>query len=801
MSDIRFALRMLVKKPGFTIVAALTLGLGIGANTAIFSVVNAVLLRPLPYPAADRIVWFEAHNQLQGITDSNISAPDFETWAAQSTAFAQTALFWTGNAALAQQGGEPERVPRAGVRSTFFDVLGVQPMLGRSFLPAEDQPNTTTVVIISEGLWKRRYGSDPNVIGRTITVNTLPVTVIGVMPAGFEFPEKTQIWVPSGVELAKEQRDNRSYFGLARLKPNMPLAQAQSQISAINAHLARSFPETNKGWDARLVRLHDLLVRSFRPSLLILLSAVGCVLLIACANIANLLLVRAAARQKEVAIRAALGAGRVRIVRQMLTESALLSAIGGALGLLLSLWLIELLISISPPDLPRVSEANLDYRVLVFTCVISIFTGIIFGLVPALQVSKLDVTSSLKEGGRGDESYRRTKSRSLLLISEVAMSLILLVGAGLLIKSFIRLQQVSPGFNPDRVLMASLSLPAAKYKEDQQRVDFYRTLTERLAELPGVQSVGAGVNLPLRASNYSIGRGFIPEGRRLTADEAVDASWSTVTPSYFQALQIPFLAGRAFNEQDNASAPKVVIVNRQVAVKYFGSETAAIGKRIAIWRDENFQREIVGVVGQTKPATLEEESGEQIYTPHSQDGSWGFMALVIRTSGDPTTFTNTLRREVLALDKDLPIFNVRTMNEVVAASVGSRRLSASLLTVFAGVALLLAAIGTYGVMAYTVTQRTREVGIRIALGAARRDVFRLILGQGLVLISIGIGVGVMGAFFASRALSSVLYGVGSLDAGAFVIAIVSLAVVALLACFLPARRATLVDPIIALRAE
>jgi putative ABC transport system permease protein len=801
MNDLRFALRQLRKSPGFTLIAVITLALGIGANTAIFSLVNGVLLRPLPYPDADRIVYFEGQNPSQGITDSNISVQDFQDWTAQSSAFSHTAYYWTGSAALAIQGGEPERVPRAGVKSSFFDLLGVQPMFGRSFVPGDDQPDTTTVAILGEGLWKRRFGSDRDIIGRTITVNTVPVTVVGVMPAGFEFPEKTQIWIPSGVDFAKEPRDNRSYSALGRLRPGVDLAQAQSQISAINAQLAQAFPDTNKGWDAHLFRLHDLLVRSVRPSLLILLGAVGCVLLIACANIANLLLVRAAARQKEVAIRAALGAGRGRIVRQMLTESILLSAIGGGLGLLLSLWLIQLLIAISPPDSPRFNEANLDYRVLAFTLAISVFTGVIFGLAPALQASKLDVTSSLKEGGRTGENYRRTNARSLLLIGEVAMSLILLVGAGLLIKSFIRLQEVKPGFNPERVLIASLSLSGANYKEDQQRVDFYRALTEQVGTLPGVQAAGAGVNLPLRASNYSIGRGFIPEGRSFTSDEFVSASWSTITPTYFQVLQVPLLAGRIFNDRDNANAPKVVIVNRQVAIKSFGSETGAIGKRITIWRDENFPREIVGVVGDTKPAGLEEQSGEQIYTPHSQDGSWGFMTLVIRTTGDPAALTNTLRREVLRLDKDLPIFNVKTMDDVVAASIGSRRLCTSLFSVFAGVALLLAAIGTYGVMAYAVTQRTRELGIRMALGAARKDVFGLVLWQGVALVSVGIALGLVGAIATSRALNSVLYEVGSLDVGAFAIATASLAVMALLACYLPARRATLVDPIEALRAE
>jgi putative ABC transport system permease protein len=801
MNDLRYALRQLRKSPGFTFVAVLTLALGIGANSAIFSLVNGVLLRPLPYPEADRIVYFEGENPSQGITDSNISVQDFQDWMARSSAFSHMAFYWTGNGALSIQAGEPERVPRAGVKSTFFDVLGVQPALGRSFAPEDDQPGPSTVVILSEGLWKRRFGADRDVIGKTITINTLPVTVVGVMPAGFEFPEKTQIWVPSGVEFANEPRDNRSYSALGRLKPGVDLIQSQSQISAINAQLAQAFPDTNKGWDAHLSRLHDLLVRSVRPSLLILLGAVGCVLLIACANIANLLLVRAAARQKEVAIRAALGASRACIVRQMLTESVLLSAIGGGLGLLLSFWLIELLISFSPPDSPRFNEANLDYRVLAFTLAISVLTGVIFGLVPALQTSKLDVTSSLKEGGRTGEGYRRTSALNLLLIGEVALSLILLVGAGLLIKSFMRLQEVKPGFNPERVLIASLSLPGAKYKEDQQRVDFYRTLIERLGALPGVEAAGAGVNFPLRATNYSIGRAFIPEGRSFTADESIDASWSTITPTYFQVFQIPLLAGRRFNERDNANAPKVVIVNRHVATKYFGSERAAIGKRITIWRDEKFPREIVGVVGDTKPAALEEQSGEQIYTPHAQDGSWGFMTLALRTASDPSALTAALRREVLGLDKDLPIFNVKTMEDVVAASIGSRRLSMSLFSVFAGVALLLAAAGIFGVMSYSVTQRTQEIGIRLALGAQRYDVLRLIILQGMRFVGAGIVLGLLGVFACTRLLQSLLFGIGATDLRTMIVVSLILSAVAFLACLLPARRATLVNPVQALRAE
>jgi putative ABC transport system permease protein len=801
LQDFRYALRMLAKQPAFTAIAVLTLAVGIGANTAIFSLVNSVLLRSLPYPDANRIVYFEGKNPSQGITDSNISILDFQDWTTQSDAFSHTAFFWTGGAALAEEGREPERVPRAGVAIRFFDLFGVQPMLGRNFLAEEDRPDSPTAAIVSEGLWKRRFGSDRSIVGKTITINTRPVTVVGVMPADFEFPENTQIWTPAAVNRAEEPRDNRSYSALGRLKPGVELGQAQLQISAINAQLAQAFPDTNKGWDAHLALLHERLVRSVRLSLLLLLGAVGFVLLIACANVANLLLARAAARQKEVAIRTALGASRGRIMRQMLTESILLSTIGGALGLMLSFWLSKLLISISPPDSPRFSEAHLDYRVLAFTLAISVFTGLIFGLAPALHASKLDVSGSLKEGGRSGEGYRCTNARSLLLIGEVAMSLILLVGAGLLIKSFVRLQEVKPGFNPERVLIASLSLPGAKYKEDQHRIDFYRALIERLKTFPGVKAVGAGVNFPLQASGYAIGRSFIPEGRPPTADEAVDASWSTITPTYFEALQVPLLAGRTFNERDNASAPKVVIVNRKVAIKHFGSETAAIGKRLTIWRDENFPREIVGVVGETKPGALEEESAAQIYTPHSQDGSWGFMTLAIRTTADPAAMTSTLRREVLGLDKDLPIFNVKTMEDVVAQSIGSRRLSTMLLSVFAGVALLLAAVGIYGVMAYTVTQRTQDIGIRMALGAQAGDVLRMVVGQGMTLALIGIGVGLAGALGLTRVMANLLFGVNATDPITFVVIPLLLAFVAFLACWLPARRAAQVNPIEALRAE
>jgi predicted permease len=793
LQDIRYGIRMLLKYKGFTAVAVIALGLGVGANTAIFSLVNGVLLRPLPFPDAERIVYFEGKNPGQGITDSNISFPDFTDWSQQNGLFASTAAYWTGNANLGADGAEPERVPRAGVTTGFFSVLGVQPVLGRAFVPEDDKPEAITVAIISHGLWERRFGSDSAIVGKQVQISSRPLTILGVMPPGFEYPEQTQIWVPSAVNLSDEPRDNRAWQAIARLQPGVDLKRAQTEISAINARLAKQFHETNKGWDANLAVLHERMVRELKPSLLTLLGAVGFVLLIACANVANLLLARSAARQKEIAIRAAMGASRGRVLRQMLTESILLSAIGGIAGLLISIWLTDLLMSIVPEGAPRLDQVGIDYRVLSFALGVSALTGILFGLVPALQASKLDVTSALKEGGRGGEGHRRTNARSLLLISEVALSLMLLVGAGLLIKSFLRLQELRPGFNAHNVLIANVALPGAKYK-DQQFVEFFRQLKERLEASPGVQAVGGAVNLPLGASGYGIGRSYIPEGRPLTVDEAKDAMYSTITGDYFRALQIPLIAGRTFELRDNADAAKVVIVNETIAKRHFASPAEAIGKRISIWRDEKFPREIIGVVGDTKTSSLIGESGAQTYVPHAQDSQWNFMGLVIRTAGDPAAFAATLRREVQAIDKDQPVYNVRTMNDVVMNSIGTRRVSMQLFAVFAFAALLLAALGIYGVLAYSVTQRTQEIGLRMALGAQRSDVLGLVIRQGMSLTVIGVIIGLAGAFALTRVIANLLYGVTATDPATFVAIPFLLLFVALLACYLPARRAAGLDP-------
>ncbi|HYJ07245.1 MAG TPA: ABC transporter permease [Chthoniobacterales bacterium] len=793
LQDIRYGLRMLLKHKGFTAVAVIALGLGIGANTAIFSLVNGVLLRPLPFPDAERIIFFEGNNPSSGITESNISFLDFTDWSQQTDLFASTAAYWTGNANLGADGAEPERVPRAGVTTGFFSVLGVQPVLGRTFLPEEDKPEAITVAIISHGLWKRRFGSDPAIVGKEVQISSRPITVVGVMPPGFEYPEQTQIWVTSAVNISDEPRDNRAWSAIGRLNPGIDLKQAQTRISAINAQLAKQSHETNKGWDATLWRLHERLVREVKPSLLALLGAVGFVLLIACANVANLLLARSAARQKEIAIRAAMGASRTRVLRQMLTESILLSAIGGMAGLLVSIWLTDVLTSIVPEGAARLDQVGIDYRVLTFALGVSALTGILFGIVPALQASKLDVTSALKEGGRSAEGNRRTSARSLLLIGEVALSLVLLVGAGLLIKSFLRLQEVRPGFNSRNVLMAMVALPGAKYK-DQQFAEFFRQLKERLEAAPGVQAVGGSINLPLAASGYSIGRGFVPEGRPLTRDESFDAGYATITGDYFRALQVPLLVGRIFELRDNAEGPKVVIINEAAAKRHYGSPADAIGKRLNMWRDDKFPREIVGVVGDTKASSLTGESGAQIYVPHAQDPQWNFMAMVVRTAGDPAAFATTFRRAVQALDKDQPIYNVRTMDDVVMNSLGTRRVSMQLFAVFSCAALLLAALGIYGVMAYSVTQRTQEIGLRMALGAQKSDVLGLVIRQGMTLTVIGIIVGLAGAFALTRVIGNLLYGVTATDPATFVAIPLVLLFVALLACYLPARRAARLDP-------
>lgn len=803
--DIRYAVRTLRKSPSFTVMAVLTLALGIGANTAIFSVVNAVLLRSLPFPDADRLVWIEGVNASHGITASNVSAADVADWQNQNQVFEAMSPFVTGGAILSG-GDAPERVPRAAVGGGFFSVLGVSPARGRAFLPEENLSSGAAVAVISHGLWQRRFGGDPDLVGRQVTISGRSATVIGVMPLGFEFPQRIEVWTPLRLDPNDPddmRRDNRSLEMMARLKPNVTLEQAQAQMSTITNRLALEHIETNSGWGVKLTNLQERMVGELRPALLLLLGAVLFVLLIVCANVANLLLTRAVARRKEIALRTALGASRWRIVRQLLTESLLLAALGGALGLLLGVWLTDLLVAISPADAPRFDEINLDVRVVGFTVAVTCFIGLLFGLAPAVQASKTDLNETLKEGGRGFyESFNRrgARLRPALVVAEVALALMLLIGAGLLVKSFARLQDVNPGFNPENVLTMRVALPASRYPEARQQAEFFRALVERAGALPGVESAAAVLSIPLGGSNFSVGRSFIPEGRPLTVEESINAGYVVATPGYFRTMQIPLRQGRDFTERDTAESTQVVVINETLARRHFAG-ASPLGKRIRVWRDEQFPREIIGVVGDVKASNLESETNAQIYVPHAQNSSWGGMTLVARTRGEPTDLLAAVRGEVFALDREQPVHSVQTMRDVFAASVATRRVSTWLLSVFAGGALLLAAIGIYGVIAYSVTQRTHEIGVRMALGAQASDVLRLIAGHSMKLTLIGIAVGLIGAFALTRVMASLLYGVSATDIVTFTTVTLLLLIVSFLASYIPARRATKIDPMVALRYE
>jgi len=796
--DARFGFRMLWKRPGFTSVALVVLALGVGANTAIFSVVNAVLLRPLPYPGAERVVAFTGVNPPKGITSSNMSSPDFSDWLAQQTSFEALSLYTAGSASLTG-GDEPERVSAAGVTPDFFRVVGVGAARGRALLADDAQAGHDVVVVIGHGLWVRRFGADPDIVGRRIEMGGRSYEVVGVMPPGFDFPQRAEVWAALRLDPSKDQRDNRSFSVVGRLKDGATLERAQAEMDALTARLAQEYPVTNGGWGVRLQTLRDNLVGQLRTTLFVLMAAVGLVLLIACANVANLLLARAASRRREVAVRLALGAGRMRIVRQMLTESVLLALTGGALGVGLSVWLKDLLVALAPVGTPRIDEVTTDARVLLFALGATLLTGLVFGLAPALQASRPNLGESLKEGGRGAADVR-SRMRSLLVVAEVALSLVLLVGAGLLLKSFARLQRVNPGFDSSNVLTLRLSLPGARYREPRDKAEFYSKLIARVEALPGVESAGATLSLPLGGSNYDVWRAFVPEGRALAQENEDNAAYSVVTPDYFRALRIPVLQGRAFNERDDDSSAKVVVINEPLARKIFPGEDP-VGKHLTIWRDEKFPREIVGVVGEAKPQGLDADPKLQIYVPHRQDAQWGGLSLVVRARGDMGTLTQPVRGEVRALDRELPVYDVKMMRQVVSDATAYQRVTAVLMAGFALAALLLAGVGLYGVVSYTVAQRTREFGIRVALGAQGRDILRLVLRQGGALVLAGVAAGVAVALAATRVLASLLYGVSATDATVFVLVPALLACVALLACLVPARRATRVDPIAALRHE
>ena len=797
IKDLRYGVRSFLKRPGFLVIAVATLALGIGATTAMFTVVNSVLLRPLQFPEPERVVIFEGINPRDGITESNVSVPDIDDWQKQSQSFEQIAAFITGGVFIST-GDEVERVRAAGVSTEFFRIFKTNPISGRTLQAGDINEGAVTAVVISHSLWQGRFGGAGDIVGRKITLNGKPVNVVGIMPAGFTYPNDSEMWTPLPLEPAKERRDNRYVSAVTRLKPGVSLTQAQTEVDTINQRLAQSYVETNSGWGVRLIELRESLVGELRTSLLILLGAVAFVLLIACANVANLLLARAAYRQKEIALRTALGASRLRVVRQLLTESVLLSVVSGVLGLALSFWLIKLLLAITPPNTPRLSEISIDLRVFAFTFAVTILAGILFGLFPALQTSRPNLNETLKDSGqRGSETGGRNRVGSFLIVSEIALSFILLAGAGLLIKSFLHLREINPGFNPDNVLTMRVTLPPGKYAQGEPRAQIFKQLIDQVKATPGVQSAGAVLSLPLRGDSFNVGRSVIPEGRPMTPDEQSNAQHLPVTPDYFQTLQIPLKAGRLFTDQDTLKSTKVAIVNETMARALWPNENP-IGRRFTVWRDEKFPREVVGVVGDTK-SSLDKEAGHQMYVPYAQDPNWGSLSLVVRTAGEPTALAGSVREAIRAVDRGVPNYNLKTMNDVVLTSAAPRRVPMLLLSAFAGVAMLLAMLGIYGVTSYYVTQRTHEIGVRMALGAQILDVLKLVLQRAMLLALIGIGIGVAGAFAVTRYLTSLLFGVKPIDTLTFVAVAVVLAIVVFIACLVPARRAAKIDPLEALR--
>ena len=799
LQDVRYAIRSLIKRPGFVVVAVATLAFSIGANTAIFSVVDAVLLSPLSFPEPERIVVLDGTNLNLGIPEGGAtSVPDFSDWRNRSSSFEQIAAFVAGGTVLVTN-DEPERVRGTSVTEEFFPLFRTAPFKGRLIQADEFKEGKDSVAIVSYALWQRRFGASDNVIGSKVQVSNFSITIVGVMPPGFDYPTQTEIWFPFPIDPAKEKRFNRFLNVVGRLKPGVDIEQARSEMTVINENLARSYVESNRGWNVKLTNLQDRLVGNLRASLLILLGAVTLVLLIACANIANLQLARATYRKREIAVRTALGASRFRIFRQLLTESVLLSVVGGGLGLVLSVWLTRLLVSISPPNSPRFEEIGMDARVFAFAFAVALVTGVVFGLVPSIQASKIDLNETLKESGRSGSQARRNRIGSALMVSEIALSFMLLVGAGLLIKSFIRLREVNPGFNPSNMLTMRVSLPSGKYQQGEPRAQVYRQVVERISSLPGVASAGAISQLPLRGDTFNLGRGYLREGDPATSEAEGNANFLSVTPTYLDTMQIPLKAGRGFTERDTNDKPKVIIVNETMARKLWPGESP-VGRRIWVWHDEKFHREIVGVVGDTR-VSLDTEAESQMYVPFAQDAGWGSLSLVVRTNGEPTALAGAVRNEIRAIDKVMLIYNVKTLDDVVAIAAGPRRTPMLLLSSFAGVAMLLAMLGIYGVTAFYVTQRTHEIGVRIALGAQMIDVLKLVLTRGVIFALVGIAIGAAGAFGLTRYLTTLLFGVQPIDLMTFLLVAAILIVVALLACVIPARRAAKVDPLVALRYE
>ncbi|HEX6624897.1 MAG TPA: ABC transporter permease [Pyrinomonadaceae bacterium] len=804
--DVRYSFRLLWKDKGFAAIAVLTLALGIGANTAIFSVVDATLLRPLPYRDPDRLVHlWETSPQQQQFAEREASYPDFLDWKEQNRVFEGVGGYSRRSFTLTGRDA-PDLLRGVAVTDGFFQVLGVEPVAGRSFQAGEDRPGAEPLVLLGHDTWRRRFNTDPQVVGQTLTLNGNSHRVVGILPASFQFAPagEADVWVPLNPN--EQQRTRRFMHWLnvvGRLKPGVSVEQAKADMDTIARRIAGAYPDSHTGTSVRVVGLHEQIVGKLKPILYVLLGTVCFVLLIACANVANLLLARSAARQKEIAIRAALGAGRGRLLRQLLTESTVLALAGGAAGALLASWGVDLLVARLPEaqlsSMPYLRGLSSNPNVLAFTSVISLLTGVVFGLAPALQASKLNLQDSLKEGGRTSSAATHQRLRNLFVVSEIALALLLLVGAGLVLKSLSRLLEVRPGFNPDNVLTMRVPLPPDKYPEDGHLVSFHGQLLGRLETLPGVKGVATVSVIPLTGGNTSR---FIAEGRPAPPPGSeLNANIRDITPNYFEVMDVPLLRGRPFSEQDKADSPAVVIVNQTFADRLFPGEDA-VGKRLLLPSVQRPPIEIVGVVADEKVTALDAATTPVVYGPFQQDPD-RTLSVVVRTSADPGGVFGAVRGEIRSLDPNLPVYDIRTMQQVIdrSPSIFLRRYPAFLISTFAAVALVLAVIGIYGVISYTVTQRTHEIGLRMALGAQSGDVLRMVLWQGLKLILLGLAAGLAAAFALTRLMSNLLFGVSATDPLTFTGISLLLTAVAALACYLPARRATKVDPMVALRYE
>jgi putative ABC transport system permease protein len=805
--DLRYALRTLWKSPGFTLITVFTLALGIGVNSAIFSVVNSLLIRPLPYTNANQLVMVWENLKKDNNPHNAVAPANFVDWKEQNKSFEHMAAFTAPVNYNFTGGAVPERVVGARVSAGFFQMLGVQPVQGRLFNDEEDQPNNNLVIIISHSLWQRRFGSDMTLIGKTFNLSERTFKLVGILPANFRMPpdfqlstlDNVEVWTPLALSPeGRKRRTSHSFNVVARLKSsNVSLRQAQTEMDAIGQNLQEQYPATNKGWGVTVNPLREEFVGHIRPVLLILFGAVCFVLLIACVNVANLLLVRSNARRSEMAMRAALGATRGRMVRQLLTESVMLSLIGGVLGCLVAVVGVRALVAFSPTSILRIREVSLDRWVLGYTLLISLVTGVLFGLAPAFFAWKAELTETLKEGGRGGGvGSRSNRLHKLLVVVETALAVMLLIGAGLMVRSFLQLQNVDPGFNAHNVLTMQVALPSLKYKTPEEAVAFYDQAIQRLESLPGVEAAAKVSELPFSGDQFD--NAFSIEGRPPQSQgEKLQANLRLISNNYFRAMGIPTTRGRAFTSQDAQAKPAVVIINEAMARRFWPNEDP-LGKRLTIDLDEPGPREIVGVVKDIRHYSLDVEPRPEMYVPNLAL-SQNIMSLVLRSTTDPTSLVPAVRQEVLSLDSNQPVYNVKTMEEMVGDSVATQRFSMLMLGCLAAVALILAIVGIYGVIAYWVAQRSHEMGVRIALGARSRDILKMILVQSMTLALVGVGIGLIAAFILTRVMSTLLFGVSARDPLAFLVAALLLAAVAFVAALVPARKATKVDPMCALR--